>query len=234
MAKKRSGYFGARGARGRITREKGGLRATAQAKIYNGIDIGKLNKKYAPKWENVLSTYDDIKKMIKDSVDMLSTEGGGARWDASAKLASPEMRETVGYRIYQFERDARMWDEITDDVFAGAIGKTGNLELEDYDWFVTVGPKITNIINGWQNSMIPIFNEIETCISVMNYEILGVTPAEFEVLPDKTKQELVVAKYGARVAEYNLANPDNPIDPKVVMLSSAVDQALLLDAAGVN
>ena len=106
--------------------------------------------------------------------------------------------------------------------------------MADYEWFVQLKPKMDNIVDGYRNTMVPIINEIETLITVMNYDILGVTPAEFEVLPNQAQQELVLATYGRRVAEYNLANPDNQIDPSVVMLPKNQASALgLIDVAEV-
>ena len=235
MGKKKSGFFGARGARSRVVRTSSGLQTVAVPKVYHGIDMDKFNKKYAPKWEDVHSVYEDLKSMVFSAANELSTRTQGPRWDAASKLAAPGLSATVQYRIAQIDRDTQLWSDIVEDMFEGAKGKTGPIDMVDYEWFVQLKPKMDNIVDGYRNTMVPIINEIETLITVMNYDILGVTPAEFEVLPNQAQQELVLATYGRRVAEYNLANPDNQIDPSVVMLPKHQASALgLIDVAEVT
>lgn len=235
MGKKKTGFIGARGARARLVRTSTGLQTVAMPKVYHGIDMDKFNKKHAPKWESVHEIYEDIKKLVFSAANELSTQTQGPRWDAASKLAPADLSATVQYRIAQVDRDTQLWSDIVEDTFAASKGKTGPVDMSDYEWFVQLEPKMRNIRDGYYNTMVPILNEIETLISVMNYDILGVTPAEFEVLPPQAQQELVLVTYGKRVAEYNLANPNNQIDPSVVMLPGRQQNNVeLIDAAGVT
>ena len=210
-AKKKSGFMGARRANSLPLSERI-KEAPINAVIRSGVDMKKLKKLGVPTWEIVRELKGYVTDLLFQIVKPITDKDIAPRFDAAAKLANDEIRNAILYRLGQLQRDITIWETVIDDAFRNADGKTGPVEAEHFQWFVELGAHTTKLIQGIENSITPIMNEIETTITVMNYNMLGVTPAEFEALSDESRQKLACVTYVRKVLAWNKANPNDPID----------------------